>query len=177
MKYLFIAYALISLGSGIAFAQDSSGAQAGANGPGPVYAAKDVDKKAIIFERIEPGYTEKAQTSKVEGVVLLSIVLAADGRVTDVAVINGLAGGLTEKAIDAAKKIKFTPAVKDGSRVSVRVKLAYYFVLPGGSYYGDSSKKAYYKYGCHRGIEPAAFVVFKSKKEAEASGYKKADCP
>ena len=175
MKYLFIVFAFINSGGGLAFTQDSNGAQAG--GSGPVYAAKDVDKKAIIFERIEPGYTEEAQTRKIEGVVLLGAVLAADGRVAEVAVINGLAGGLTENALDAAKKIKFTPAVKDGSRVSVRVKLAYYFVLPGGSYYGDSSKKAYYKYGCHRGIEPTAFVVFKSREEAEASGYKKADCP
>ena len=83
----------------------------------------------------------------VEGVLLISVVLSATGRVTDVEVVNGLPNGLTGKAVDAAKQVKFIPAMKDGRRVSVRVKLAYYFVLPGGSYYGDSSKKTYYKYG------------------------------
>jgi TonB family protein len=143
----------------------------------PVYVPKEVDKKALITERIEPGYTEEAQTRMVEGVVLLSVVLSATGRVTDVTVLNGLPNGLTGKAVDAAGMVKFIPAMKDGRRVSVRVKLAYYFVLQGRSYYGDNSKKTYYKYGCHRQIGPSDFVVFKSKKEAEESGYRRADCP
>jgi outer membrane biosynthesis protein TonB len=37
--------------------------------------------------------------------------------------------GLTEKAIEAAKKIRFNPAVRDGQPVSVRGNLEYTFNL------------------------------------------------
>jgi TonB family protein len=165
MRHLAIICLLLNFGFGVK-------PQAGE----PVYQQKEVDKKAVITERIEPGYTEEAQANRVEGIVLLSVILSAEGKVTDMEVVNGLPNGLTGKAVEAAKKVKFIPAMKGGGRVSVRVKLSYYFVLPGGSYYGDSSKKTYYKYGCHQSIRPNDFVVFKSKKEAEDNGYKSADC-
>ena len=37
------------------------------------------------------------------------------------------ASGLTERAIEAAKRIKFTPAMKDGKPVSVWMQLEYNF--------------------------------------------------
>jgi hypothetical protein len=40
-----------------------------------------------------------------------------------------LPDGLTEKAIEAAKKIRFNPAVKNGAPVSVRGQLEFSFNL------------------------------------------------
>jgi TonB family protein len=179
MRHLVIICMLLNFGPAMPPSQKGRAAQTGIEGTAdePVYASKDVDRKAVITERIEPGYTEEAQTRGIEGVVLLSVLLSASGRVTDVEVLNGLPDGLTKRAVDAARKVKFVPALKGGGPVAVRVKLAYYFALPGRSFYGDSSKKTYYRYGCHRSIGPNDFVVFKSKKEAEKSGYKRADCP
>jgi TonB family protein len=156
-----------------------AGGKEASEGAGPVYGAREVDKRALIVERIEPGYTEEAQRRKVEGVVILRAVLAATGEVADVEVSNGLPHGLTERAADAARRIKFIPASKDGRRVSQRVTLAYYFILQGASYYGDGSKRVYYKRGCldYRVIPPKDFVIFGGRKEAEESGYKKAGCP
>lgn len=49
--------------------------------------------------------------------------------VSTIQVIAGLSYGLTESAVEAAKKIKFTPATKDGKRVSMWLQLEYNFNL------------------------------------------------
>jgi hypothetical protein len=46
-----------------------------------------------------------------------------------VRVVRGLPYGLTEKAIEAAKKLRFTPAIIDGRSVEVEMKLVYNFSL------------------------------------------------
>jgi TonB family protein len=57
------------------------------------------------------------------------VVFQASGAITDVKVIRGLPDGLTEKAIEAAKRIRFNPAVKAGTPVSVRGTLEFTFNL------------------------------------------------
>jgi TonB family protein len=51
---------------------------------------------------------------KVEGEVLLEVVLEATGRVRVVRVVRGLGHGLDESAVRAAEQIKFKPALRDG---------------------------------------------------------------
>jgi hypothetical protein len=55
------------------------------------------------------------------------MVLASDGTVQYVFAVHRLPDGLTEKAIEAARKIKFIPATKDGRRVSQYVTIDYNF--------------------------------------------------
>jgi hypothetical protein len=47
--------------------------------------------------------------------------------VQGISVVKGLPDGLTERAISAAKQIRFTPAEKDGRNVSQYVTLEYNF--------------------------------------------------
>jgi TonB family protein len=61
--------------------------------------------------------------------VVLNVIFTADGRITSIRVVRGLPDGLTEKAIEAAQKIRFQPAVKNGVPVSVRGNIEYKFVL------------------------------------------------
>ena len=65
----------------------------------------------------------------VELLVYRSNILGADGRITNIRSIRGLPDGLTEKAIEAAQKIRFQPATKNGQPVSVRGKLEFSFNL------------------------------------------------
>jgi hypothetical protein len=44
--------------------------------------------------------------------------------------VKELPGGLTKQAIDAAGKIKFKPALKDGKAVSMYLQVEYKFTLP-----------------------------------------------
>jgi hypothetical protein len=49
--------------------------------------------------------------------------------VTNISVVRGLPDGLSERAIGAAREIKFSPATKDGRAVSVSMQLEYNFNL------------------------------------------------
>src|SRR5438270_1225540 len=59
--------------------------------------------------------------------VILRVVLQADGRVGNIEVIKAGPEEYTKRAIEAAKQIKFTPAVKDGHPVSQYVTISYRF--------------------------------------------------
>jgi len=54
-------------------------------------------------------------------------IFADDGAIKHIMVLQGLSYGLTEQAIIAARKIRFTPADKDGKPISVMIILEYTF--------------------------------------------------
>lgn len=83
--------------------------------------------KILYRERAQ--YTNNAREQNVEGNVVLSVVFEADGNVRDIQVVRGLTGGLTESAIEAAKVIRFEPAIKDGQPVDVRGNIEFSFRL------------------------------------------------
>jgi TonB family protein len=87
----------------------------------------EVTRKAIITFKPEPGFTEDARKNNVTGVVRLRAILSSSGGVTGISVVKGLPDGLTEKAIAAARQIRFTPAEKDGHAVSQYIVLEYNF--------------------------------------------------
>jgi outer membrane biosynthesis protein TonB len=59
--------------------------------------------------------------------VRLRLVLAADGTVRNIFPMKPLPHRLTEAAIDAARQIKFMPAVRNGQPVSQFATLSYEF--------------------------------------------------
>ncbi|MBV9929144.1 MAG: energy transducer TonB [Acidobacteria bacterium] len=91
------------------------------------FRQNEVTRKALITFKPEPGFTEEARKNNVTGVVRLRAILHATGGVQSISVVKGLPDGLTEKAIAAARQIKFTPAEKDGRAVSQYVVLEYNF--------------------------------------------------
>lgn len=94
-----------------------------------VFSVSNVTSRPQILARPVPGYTEDARRAQVEGSVKLSVVLNANGTISDIRVTRGLGYGLDEKAIEAAKELRFVPAQKDGHTVSVRVFLEFKFAL------------------------------------------------
>jgi len=85
-------------------------------------------RPTIVYK--EPArYTEQARQNQVAGTVVLSATFSADGCIRDILVVHGLPNGLTEKAIEAAHRIRFRPAIRDGVAISVRASLEYSFVL------------------------------------------------
>ncbi|GAC1400756.1 MAG: hypothetical protein NVSMB56_15880 [Pyrinomonadaceae bacterium] len=91
----------------------------------PIYSSKDVTQKAVILGRADPGFTESARKAGVQGTV--RVVLGADASVRDVLIQQSLSYGLTAKAVRAAHKIKFQPAMFDGKPVSQYVVIEYSF--------------------------------------------------
>ncbi|HEV2802638.1 MAG TPA: energy transducer TonB [Pyrinomonadaceae bacterium] len=107
------------------------GGGAGGNGGGGDLArpfrVNEVTRRAQIISKPEPLYTEEARKNQVTGTVRLRLVLSASGQVTGITPITKLPDGLTEKAIEAARRISFTPAEKDGRKVSQYVTIEYNF--------------------------------------------------
>lgn len=85
--------------------------------------------RPIILYKEKAKYTEPARRNRIEGTVILNVVFTAGGSIENIRVVRGLPQGLTENAIEAAKRIRFTPAIKDGQRVSVRGNLEFTFSL------------------------------------------------
>jgi TonB family protein len=85
--------------------------------------------RPTILYKEKAKYTEEARQNKIQGTVVLNVIFTADGRITSIRVVRGLPDGLTEKAIEAAQKIRFNPAVKNGAPVSVRGNLEFSFNL------------------------------------------------
>ena len=94
-----------------------------------VYLGRQVDQKARLLAKPEPGYPRGARRRRVRGEVVLRMVLAASGKVEKITVVKGLPEGVTEEAIKAARQIKFLPAEREGRKVSQRVTVVYNFNL------------------------------------------------
>src|SRR5215211_7406071 len=91
----------------------------------------DLNRPYAISYQPKAVYTDRARKKKVHGSVRLKILLGADGQVGTVTVehIKGWKKmqkyGLTDNAINAAKQIRFTPKVVNGTPVSVLVTREY----------------------------------------------------
>lgn len=85
--------------------------------------------KPTILYKERAKYTEDARQDKVQGTVILSAVYGVNGRISDIRVVRGLPQGLTVTAIEAVKKIRFRPAMRDGQPVSVRGNVEFNFSL------------------------------------------------
>lgn len=145
-----------------------------------VYDGKDVDTKIKILSKPEAVYTNEAARQNVVGVVKLSAVFTSSGDVRNIEVINGLPAGLTENAIAVARQITFTPAMKDGQAVSVRMVLVYTFELTGRIIHGQKFPPLFYDERCrdYSNIAAENMIFFTSEKEAKKAGYKKSKtCP
>jgi len=94
-----------------------------------VFSVGSVTVRPQILGRPTPGYTDEARRNQIEGSVKVSVLLKADGIVSDVKVTRGLGYGLDEKAIEAARQLRFVPGQKDGHAVSVRLFVEFKFSL------------------------------------------------
>ena len=94
-----------------------------------VYSSPEVTTGARVLSKPEPQYTEEARRNQITGTVILRVVFSRSGEVTNIRAIQTLSDGLTEKAIAAARKIRFVPATKNGQTVSMYMQLEYNFNL------------------------------------------------
>jgi len=93
------------------------------------FAGSQVEQRARVLFKPEPTYTEDARRNQITGTVMLRVVFASNGDVVQIRAVHSLPYGLTERAIAAARQIKFVPAVRDGRPVSVFMQLEYNFNL------------------------------------------------
>ncbi|MFZ0321639.1 MAG: energy transducer TonB [Candidatus Sulfotelmatobacter sp.] len=77
----------------------------------------------------DPEFSEEARKAKYQGTCTLMIVVAADGKPTNIRVVNSLGMGLDEKAIETVRTWRFEPGQKDGHPVNVEMAVEVDFHL------------------------------------------------
>lgn len=98
--------------------------------PGVVRAGNGVTMPRLIRD-VKPQYTSEAMKAKIQGAVLLEVIVNTDGTVGNVKVVRSLDAihGLDEQAINAAKAWRFAPGSRDGAPVPVLVTIEMAFTL------------------------------------------------
>ena len=83
----------------------------------------------VVIWKPEPEYSEDARRARMQGVVVLSIEIDAQGHAQDISVIHGLGLGLDERAIASVKQWRFRAATRNGKPVPVRARVEVSFRL------------------------------------------------
>jgi TonB family protein len=100
----------------------------GGTGGGPYRPGSGITPPGLLRE-VRPDYTEEARRRGVEGDVVVEVVVKRDGTVGDVRLLQGLGAGLDQRAIDAVRQWRFSPARRYGTPVDVMVEVAVEFKL------------------------------------------------
>jgi TonB family protein len=79
--------------------------------------------------KVQSEYSAEARKSRLEGTVVLRIVVGTDGKPRDLKVLHSLGMGLDENAIAAVSKWLFQPGEKDGQPVDVFAQIKVNFRL------------------------------------------------
>lgn len=77
----------------------------------------------------EPSFSDEARKAKVQGVVVLLVIVGKDGRTYGVRVGQSLGMGLDEKAIEAVGRWRFRPATLNGQPVATQIAVEVDFHL------------------------------------------------
>lgn len=99
-----------------------------------ILAQTQINKPLTIISKPRPSYTDEARKDNIQGLVLVRVTFLANGKIGDVADVaqndeNLRKYGLVKATIEAAKRIKFEPAVKNGKPVKMTKILEYRFTL------------------------------------------------
>ncbi len=83
----------------------------------------------VLLYKVEPEYSEEARKAKFQGTVVLYVEVDTTGKAVNPRVVRSLGLGLDEKAIEAVRKWKFKPGLKDGKPVTVAATIEVNFRL------------------------------------------------
>lgn len=108
--------------------------------PAPKPAAELEDKvyrltsdinRPVLLERVAPEYPRMARLRRVEGSVVVSIVIDRNGLVTQSKIIRSADGHLDQAALDAVEAWRYQPATLNGFPVAVHGIIELSFRLEG----------------------------------------------
>jgi protein TonB len=102
--------------------------EGGGTGGGVFHVGGGVSAPRVIYQP-DVEFSDEARKAKYQGTCVLALVVGPDGRPRDIRVTSSLGMGLDEKAVEAARKYRFEPAMKDGRPVAVEIGLEVDFHL------------------------------------------------
>ncbi len=102
--------------------------EGGGFGGGVHRLGSGVDPPSVI-QSVDPDYTEDALRRKIQGDVILEVVILQDGRVGQMRVVDSLDPGLDRNAIAAVRQWRFRPGRLQGQPVAVIAEVVLEFRL------------------------------------------------
>jgi TonB family protein len=102
-------------------ASDGSGRSGG--------AAASASAGVAILYKPKPRYSGEGLERKIQGDVVLEVIFLASGQMKVTRVVSGLGFGMDDEAIQAAQRIRFTPAMRDGKPVDSPARIRIEFRL------------------------------------------------
>jgi len=94
------------------------------------FDASELEKKPEAVSQVAPAYPTELRKAKIDGVVTLLFIVSEEGRVEDARIENSTRPEFEKPALDAIRKWRFRPGVKDGqpvrtySRIPMRFRVA-----------------------------------------------------
>jgi len=86
----------------------------GGNAGGGLYKIGGGVSAPVALNSVEAEFSDEARRAKYQGVCLISLIVDVHGDPINPRVVRTLGMGLDEKALEAVRKYKFKPAMKDG---------------------------------------------------------------
>jgi TonB family protein len=83
----------------------------------------------VVLHSPEAEFTDDARRANYDGICVISMIVDSHGIPQNVRIVKPLDYGLSEKAVEAVKKYRFTPAIKNGKPVPVMVTVEVNFRL------------------------------------------------
>jgi protein TonB len=117
-------------GSGLGEGNGSGlGAGIGGNyGGGLKKIGGGVSSPQLIY-KVDPEFSEEARRAKFMGIVLVNLIVDANGNPQNVHILRGVGMGLDDKAVAAVKQYKFKPAMEKGKPVPVELNVEVNFQI------------------------------------------------
>ena len=117
-------------GSGLGSGSGSGlGPGSGGNYGGGVKRIGGGVSSPVLTFKVDPEFSEEARKAKFMGIVLVNLIVDANGMPENVHVLHGVGMGLDEKAVAAVKQYRFKPAKEAGKPVAVEMNVEVNFQI------------------------------------------------
>ncbi len=103
----------------------------------------EIGARLHLMQQIEPVYPPIARAARVQGDVVIAVVIDTEGKVTSEKVVSGPAM-LQQAALDAVKKSRFTPFIENGiaTLASTTLTIPFHIDKPGEGPSAEQEKAA-----------------------------------
>jgi len=83
----------------------------------------------VVIHSVAPIFSSDAIKAKYQGVSFVSVLVGEDGVPSEAHVLRAIGMGLDEKAIEAVRRYRFRPAMKEGKPVPARTSVEVKFLI------------------------------------------------
>jgi hypothetical protein len=125
LLFVLILFAITLLPNGLLLAKLPRQAPADQSCGYPIYKGREVDRKLKILGKPEPDFSAQERREHARQSVVLTALFCGSGEVVKIEIKNGVSDSIDAKAIEAARRIRFIPAEKDGNKVSQSLIIEY----------------------------------------------------